>query len=58
MSESGPGKGGGGKRPEEETEDYGGPKGYPIDPGLAYESEPEPPEEAFSEPEHWLRPRR
>lgn len=31
-------------------EDYGGPKGYPPDPGSAYDTEPEPAEKSFSEP--------
>lgn len=39
-------------------DDYGGPLGYPVDPGAAYESEPEAPDEAFSEPQHWVEPGR
>lgn len=31
---------------------------YPLDPGAAYESEPEPVDESFAEPEHWLQPGR
>lgn len=27
---------------------------YPLDPGAAYESEPEPADESFTEPQHWL----
>lgn len=31
---------------------------YPLDPGAAYDSEPEPEDESFTEPEHWVQPGR
>lgn len=31
---------------------------YPLDPGAAYVSEPEPEDQSFSEPEHWVKPGR
>lgn len=40
--------------PAEGIEDYGGPHGYPVDPGAAFESEPEPADESFSEHSHWV----
>lgn len=40
--------------PGEGPEDHGGPLGYPIDPGAAYDSEPEPADESFSEHSHWV----